>query len=183
MACAAKICSPRVIDPERAIGPSQKRRTSDTSANGLSTRLQRLLRVTDVDHVVKHDAAVGMDFLDDVTRRPQAGDNHRHLVPDAERDVVVEPIVGVMHDLVHGEGSDLPPRFGATRGVDFTCHGGQPFIQQLRRPRVERRKGTYNAGHALRQHQLRLRDDEHRRTDHGQHQIVLQDFRKWHGIS
>jgi hypothetical protein len=30
---------------------------------------------------------------------------------------------------------------------------------------------------------LRLRDDEHRRTDHGQHQIVLQDFRKWHGIS
>src|SRR5216684_9017554 len=65
--------------------------------------LERLLGMADRDHVVEDDAAVAVHGLDDLGGRPQAGDDDRHALPDADRDVMLEPVVRRMGDLVDRE--------------------------------------------------------------------------------
>jgi len=35
--------------------------------------------------------------------RAEGGDDHRHLVLLAKREILVEPVVRPVHDLIHGE--------------------------------------------------------------------------------
>src|SRR5690606_12575303 len=55
-----------------------------------------------------------------------------------------------------------------------------PVVELLLRARVERRKRADHAGQTLRQHQRRMRDDEHRRGDDRNSQVPLQDLRQRH---
>ncbi len=135
--------------------------------------LERFFRVAHVDHVVQHDAAVGVDFRHHVVRRPQARNRDRHLVPDADLDVVLEAVVRLLHDLVDGIGRGL----GLSRERGFDVR--QPFIERLFRSRIERRERTDDASLALLDHQLWIAGDEHRRRDHRDAQ-ALQDRGKRH---
>ena len=70
----------------------------------VDARFQRLLRMTQRNHVVQHDAAVAMHRVDDLTRRcAQARDENGHLVFDAHAHVVLEPRIRLMNDLVDGD--------------------------------------------------------------------------------
>jgi hypothetical protein len=50
----------------------------------------------------------------------------------------------------------------------------QPFVEQRRRTRVQRRKRSDHARLALRDHQIRHGNDEQRRADHGDRQTALE---------
>ena len=63
-----------------------------------------------VDDVMQHDAAIGMDRRIDLRHGAERGDDDRHLVFDAEHQVVFEPLVGLVDDLVDGEGCRRPVR-------------------------------------------------------------------------
>ncbi len=75
-----------------------------------------LLGVAQIDDVVKHDATVAVHGGDHFGRRPQAGDDDRHPVFDAQTDVMLQPIVAGMHDLVDGERRDRDCR-GSPAGM------------------------------------------------------------------
>ena len=70
----------------------------------VDARFRRLACVAHVDHVVEHDAAVGMDGATTSRGALQAGDDDRHLVAHADLEVVLQPVVGLVHDLVDREG-------------------------------------------------------------------------------
>src|ERR1700755_2012525 len=110
---------PLAIAPDSAVGPSNHCRGSATNASGRGSRregerrdlagmaagtgryqdqavgalLDRLVGEFLVDHVVKHDAAPTMRSLADFLPRPHRGDDDRHLVLLAEREVMLETVV------------------------------------------------------------------------------------------
>jgi hypothetical protein len=59
----------------------------------------------------------------------------------------------------------------------------QPFAEDRRRPRIERRKCADHSGLALGHDEFRPRDDEHRRTDDRQSQPFAQDVGNGHGTN
>ena len=147
------------------------------------TRFQRLLRMTDVDHVMQHDAAVAVDRVDDLLgRRAQAGDENRHLVFDAHPHVMLEPRIRLMNDLVDGDRADHRVRMGGLVLGERCLDLREPFVEQLRRPRIERGERADDTGLALGQHEVRIADDEHRRGNNGQRKL-LQDGGQCHGAS
>src|SRR5260370_39666044 len=52
---------------------------------------------------MKHDAAVAVNRLVDIGPGTQGRDDHRDLVFDAERQILIEPLVGFMDDEVNGK--------------------------------------------------------------------------------
>ncbi len=95
---------------------------------------ERFFGVTHVDHVVQHDPAVRVNVRNDVVRRPKTGDRDRHFVPDADLDVMLEPVVRLVHDLVDREWRCI--RMPRERALDLA----QPVIERFLRARVERGK-------------------------------------------
>ena len=65
--------------------------------------LDRLVREFLVDDVVEDDAAPVMRGLVQLFAGAERGDDHRHLVLLAKREIRIEPVVGAVHDLVDGE--------------------------------------------------------------------------------
>src|ERR1700738_5676195 len=65
--------------------------------------LDRLVREFLVDDVVKNDAAPAMRGLIELFAGAERGDDDRHLVLFAKREILLEPVVRSMHDLVHRE--------------------------------------------------------------------------------
>ena len=65
--------------------------------------LDRLAREAVVDDVMHRHAAIGMDGGVDVLARAERRDDDRRLPFHAERDVLLETIVGLVDDLVDGE--------------------------------------------------------------------------------
>jgi hypothetical protein len=110
------------MDPLSASGPSNHSRISldqrkralhagvaaGTRGHGdqaVGALLDRLVREGVVDDVVQHHAAPGVHGVVDVGARAQAGDDDGHLVLGADLHVVLEPVVGLVHDLVDGNGA------------------------------------------------------------------------------
>jgi hypothetical protein len=93
----------------------------------------------------------------------------------ADFQILVEPLVGGIHDEVH------TVRHG-TRGVRLAAvliervfDLREPAFQQRLRSRVERRERAQYAGPALLDDELRARDEEHRRADH-RHAKIAKDL-------
>ena len=113
-----------------------------------------------------------VDGVVDVGARAQRGDDDGHLVLRADLHVVLEAVVALVHDLVDRE------RRGRRLGMRLVVRGerlgdlGQPVVEQLGRARVERGHRADDAGLALRDHQLGVADDEQRRADDGQAQLL-----------
>ena len=69
--------------------------------------LRRLLGVAPVDDVVEYDTAVTVHGAHHFGGRPQARDDDRHAVLHAKSDVVLQPLVARVHDLIHRERRNL----------------------------------------------------------------------------
>jgi len=78
-------------------------RHQDQSVGAL---LDRLVRELLIDHVVEDNAAPAMRRLIELLARAERGDHHRHLVLLAERQILIEPVVRLVHDLVPANGAD-----------------------------------------------------------------------------
>ena len=112
--------------------------------------------------------------------RAERGDDHRHLVLFAQRQILLEPVVRSMHDLIDRERRRRPLGMRLVVGGEFFLDPHQPFVEQRRRARVQRRKRSDDAGLALRDHQIGHGNDEQRRTDHGNRQSALEQGRHGH---
>ena len=144
--------------------------------------LDRLVREFLVDHVMKDDAAPAMRGLIEFFARAERGDDHRHLVLLAKREVLIEPVVRAMHDLIDGERRRRPLGVRLVVGREFFLDPHQPLVEQRRRARVECRKRSDDARLALRDHQIGHGYDEQRRTDHGNRQTALEQGRHGHSV-
>ena len=104
-------------------------RDRDQSVRAL---LDRLAGEAVVDDVVQHDPAVGMDGRVDVLARAERGDDDRRLPFDGQLEVLLEPGVRLVHDLVDGEGR------GGLIGMRLVMRGErlgdlvQPFVELAR---------------------------------------------------
>ena len=97
----------------------------------------------------------------------------------ADFHIVLQAIVGAVHDLVDGEGRDPTVGVGLLIGGQFGLDLDDPLLEQFLGPRIERREGADDARLALRDHQFGYRHDEQRRPDGRQRQATLQNG--WHG--
>jgi hypothetical protein len=129
--------------------------------------LDRLVRELLVDHVMEHDAAPAVRGLVEFFARAERGDHHRHLVLFAKRQILIETVVRLVHDLVDRERRRRPLGMRLIVGGEFFLDPRQPFVEQRRRPRIQRRKRPDHPGLALRDHEIGHRNDEQRCGDHG----------------
>ena len=111
-----------------------------------------------------------MDGRVDVLARAERGDDDRRLPLHGQRQVLLQPGVGLVHDLVDGEGGGGPLGMRAVVRGERLGDLVQPFVELRDRPRVQRRKRADDARLALRDHQRGMRDDEQRRADDRQPQ-------------
>jgi hypothetical protein len=80
--------------------------------------------------------------------------------------------IALVHDQVHGKRCRLGlGMFAVVRGQGFDDLG-EPFVEHLGRPGVERRHRADHTRLALRDDEPGGADDEHRRTDHGQGEVA-----------
>jgi hypothetical protein len=85
-----------------------------------------------------------------------------------------------MHDLVDRERRRRPVGMRLVVRGKLFLDPRQPFVEQRRRPRVQRRKRSDDARLALRDHEIGHGNDEQRRTDHGNRQTALEQGRHGH---
>jgi hypothetical protein len=117
--------------------------------------------------------------LVELDARSERGDDDGHLPLGADLEVMLEAVVGAVDDLVDRKGGRR------TLGVIAVPRGKrladlvQPFVEQGLRPGVQRREASDNPRRALGNHQLWVRDDEHRRADRRDPQ-ALKERRKRH---
>jgi len=145
--------------------------------------LDRLVREFLVDHVVKHDAAPTMRSLIEFLARAERGDHHRHLVLLAHRQILLEPVVRPVHDLVDRERRRRPLGMRLVMSGKLFLDPHQPLLEQCGRPSVQRGKRSDHTRLALRDHQIRHGDDEQRRADHRNRQTALEQSRHGHSKS
>jgi hypothetical protein len=142
--------------------------------------LDRLVGEFLVDHVVKNDAAPAVGCLVELLARAKRSDDDRHLVLFAERQIMVEPVVGTMHDLVDGERGRRRIGMGGIMRCKFGGNPRQPLIEQVRRTRIQGGKRSDDSGLALSDHEIRDRNDEQRRADYRNRQATLEQGRHGH---
>ena len=97
--------------------------------------LDRLVREELIDVVVQHDASVGMHRPIDVLAGPQRRDHERHSVFDTKVEVVTEPIVRLVHDLVDRKGSRWSLGMFFVVRLQFGCDPLEPFAEDRCGPR------------------------------------------------
>ena len=142
--------------------------------------LDGLLREGVVDHVVEHDAAIGMHGLVDLLARAERRDHDRCLVLHAHLDVVLESLVRAVDDLVDRVGGRRAVRMFGIPFPELVRDALQPFVEQLGRTRIERRKRADDTSLALGNDEVGIRDDEEWRADGGDAQALLQEIRERH---
>jgi hypothetical protein len=143
--------------------------------------LDRLARETFIDNVMQHDAAIGMDRLIDVLSRPEGGDDQRHAIFHAEFDVVFQPGVRSVNDLIDRKGCGELAWMCRIMRREFLLDAGEPFIEQGGRAGIQRRAAADDARLALGDRQAGVRDDEQRRSDDRQRQPPLETWWNGHG--
>ena len=92
--------------------PARARADRDDAVDALR---RRFFGVAQIDHIVKHDAAIAVHGGDHFGGRPQARDDDGHAVFHAQRHVMLQAIVAAVHDLVDREGRDVG--FAVARAV------------------------------------------------------------------
>ncbi|CFN74999.1 Uncharacterised protein [Bordetella pertussis] len=172
--CAGQYQRPIVEAPyfgdqrERAERAGVAARAGAHQDQAVDAGLQGLLGVAHGRDVVEDLAAPGMHAGNQVAGRAQAGDDVGHPVAGAHVQVVFEPVVRLVDDLVDRVGRHDAVRMRAAvfgqAGLDFV----EPVAQQRLGARIERGKRPHDAADALRDRQLGVGDDKHGRADHGQ---------------
>ena len=124
-------------------------------------------------------AAISVGGGVDVFARAQAGDDEGHLVFDAHRHVLLQPVIAFVDDLVDGKGRGRRLGVGAVVGGQGFSDLGQPTVELRCRARIERGHGAHHPGFALGDDELRRADDEQRRGDDRQGQVA--QYSRQHG--
>lgn len=106
--------------------------------------------------------------------RPQAGDDDRHLVLDADRQVSLKARVAVVHNEVDRVGRGVVQQRQAR--FDFF----QPGLETAAFALVECREAPDHAIAAARQDQLRVGNQEHRRSHYRQAQALFKQSGQRH---
>jgi hypothetical protein len=140
--------------------------------------LDRLARKAIVDHVMHRNAAIGLHGFIDVLAGAERSDDDRCLPFHAKRDILLQAIVGLVDDLVDGEGRRRQVRIVAIPGGKRLDDAMQPFVQLRNGPSVQRGKRADNARLALRDDEIGIGDEEQRRADRRQPQTVAKDGRQ-----
>ena len=128
----------------------------------IDTGLDRLLGMAQRNHVVEDEATIGMRGLDDFAGGLEAGQQERHTVAHTGFEIAGQPVIGTVRDEID--------RIGRIRAGQAVFDPGEPIVEGLLRPGVERGERTDNAGAAFGNHEIDAGDDEHRRRDDGQAQ-------------
>ena len=126
---------------------------------------------------MKHQAAIAVDGFVHIHPGPQGSDHDGHLVLHAHFQVVLQPVIGLVHNLVDREGGGRLVRVGLVPGIQLFGNALEPHFQFFRRAGIQRRKRANNAGFALGNDQIRVGNNEHGRCHNGQLQAVLQGGR------
>ena len=136
------------------------------------TLFDSLARKPVVDDVVHGNAAPAFDGAEHLFARAERGDDQGHLPFRAGRHVRFEPVVRLVHDLVHGVGRRRTIGIVAIMCGQFFGDLMQPFIDLGLRAGIERGERPDDPRLALRNDQFRTRYDEERRADDRQAQLV-----------
>ena len=145
----------------------------------VDTGLRGLAGEGGVDDVVEDETTVGVDRVDDLLGRAEAGDDDRDLVLDDLLEVGLDARVGPVHDEVHAVRSRLAA--GAVRLCESLIDLGQPPVEVLCRAQVERGEGADDTGAAGADDEVHAGAEEHRRGDDGQTEASLELLRQSHG--
>ena len=145
----------------------------------ISALLNGLVGKAVVDDIVQHNAAIGMDGLIDVFACTQRGDDNRHLVVHNNAEVVLNAVIGAVHDEVRGK------RAYRSAGVVLRELGigfadlVKPVRQRLLGAGVESGERADDSRLALSLDELGARCDEHGGCHDRQAQISAQLFGKF----
>ena len=153
--------------------PARPGRNRDQAIGAL---FQRLAGKDRIDHIMQDNAAIGMDCIIHLDARAERGDHHRNLVFHAHFDIVIEPVIGLVDDLVDRKRGRRAVRILRVIFGQFRRDPVQPFIQLGLGPGVQRREGSDHTGLALRDHQVGIGNNEKRAPDH-RNSKLLQDGR------
>ncbi len=118
--------------------------------------------------IVEDQAAVTVHGIDHFLYRPEAGDDDRDTVFDAQCQVGLQARVGRVDDQVDGIGRWRLQVSQAS--LDLF----QPGLEASAVALVQGRETANHAAGAAGQHQLGVGDEEHRRGNHGQPQALLE---------
>ncbi len=138
----------------------------------ISPLLDRLAGEAVVDDVVQGYAAVGVGGLVDLLACAQRGDEDRHPPFHAGLEVLLQPRIGAVDDLVHRKGRRRPVGMGLIVPVEGFGDLRQPGIQLFLRAGIERRKAADDPGRTLGDHQIGIGDDKERRPNGRDAQIL-----------
>ena len=155
MVSAAATPRPSEMHPANMMVPSKNARTSGTSAKGLmtpacppapaanqnqpvDTGLCCFSCMPDRRHIVKDEASIGVDPVDQVFQRPERGYDQRHFVSLADLQIGFQARVGVVDDQID------PVWRVIRRQSSFNL--SQPGIKSFRCSLVKCRKAADNAG-------------------------------------
>ena len=140
----------------------------------------RLVGEAVVDDVVQRQPAIAVHGRIDVLAGAERRDDDRRLPLDRQRHILFEPRVGLVDDLVDREWGGGAFRMGAIMRGQRLGDFVQPFVELGNGAGVEGGKSADDSGLALGDHQRRMRDDEQRRADDGQSQVVFKNVRQRH---
>ncbi len=115
----------------------------------------------------------------------ERGDHDRHLPLDHDLEIALEPHIRAMHNLVDRIGRGGAVGIGLVVAVKLLGDVLEPTVEldrlALLLAGVERREAAGDTGLALGEHERRVLDDEQRRAEGGDAQ-VLQDRRQGHRL-
>jgi hypothetical protein len=113
----------------------------------------------------------------DVLARAERSDDDRRFPLDGQRNVLLEPGVGLVDDLVDRKRRCRSLRVSAVMGGERFGDFMQPFVELRNGPCVQCGKSADDPGLALGNYQRRMRDDEQRSADNRQPELVVQNVR------
>ena len=99
-----------------------------------------------IDDIVQDDAAIGMDGGIDFRHGAKRRDDNRYLIFDAEAEIMLQPPVRHVDDLVDGKGGGRAIRMAAVVVGKRLGDLRQPFVELRFRPGIERRNVDIRSG-------------------------------------
>ncbi len=113
-----------------------------------------------IDHIVQHHATVAVNRCVQLGSCAQRRDHQGNFVLDTQGHVLLQAIVGLMHDLIDRKGRRRPLRVGLIPGLKRLADLHEPSLEHFNRPCVERGERSNHTGCALGNHQIGVRHDE-----------------------
>lgn len=97
------------------------------------------------DDVVEDQSSPSMHPGNDIVRRRKACDNQRYFILGAKIEVVREPAVRSVNNLIDRERRDFGAGICVGERREFRGDPCEPIVEHLFRPRIERGKGADDA--------------------------------------